>query len=290
MKPFALALVLLTLLAAAAAAQEPAASKAFSVPPVRSDDYVVGANDLLEVKVFEMQQLDRTVRVTAEGTISLPLLGQVPVAGLTARQTEEAIAQLLRERNFVKDPQVTVFVKEFVSRRAFVQGAVTRPGIIDLLGDRTLLDVIGEVGGLNDRADRRIFVVRPFGKPGEERIEVDAERLVYEGDPLANVAVMPGDIIIVPYRQEFVIYVNGAVSKPGAIDYRSGDLMTVLQAVTAAGGTTDRANESRVQVIRRLPDGGKALFRVNLKKVKSGKADDMTLQRNDIVVVPESFF
>ncbi len=300
MKRLLAALLLLAALPAAAAAAAAAApstpadtkpsTQAFAAPPARTEDYLVGANDLLEIKVFEMPQLDRKLRISADGTISLPLLGLVRVAGLTARQAEEQIAQLLRDGNFVKDPQVSVFVAEFVSRRVYVQGAVDKPGIIDLLGDRTLLDVIGEAGGLNDRADTRIFIIRPFGKPGEDRIEVDAERLVYAGDPLANVQVQPGDIILVPYQQDFQVYVNGAVKNPGEVKYKSDDLMTVLQAVTKAGGATDRANESRVQVIRRNPDGGKQLFKVNLKKIKRGKDEDMMLQRNDIVVVPESFF
>jgi len=265
-------------------------TKAFAAPPTRVDDYVVGPNDLLDIKVFELSQLDRTVRVTKDGTISLPLLGQVPVGGLTPRGVEEKIAQMLRDGNLVRDPQVSVFVQEFVSRRVFVQGAVSKPGIINLLGDRTLLDVVGEAGGLIDRAGTRIYVVRPFAAGGAERIEVDAERLVYQGDPSANLRVQPGDIVMVPYEQVFKVFVNGAVSRPGPVEYAGGEPMTVLQAVTAAGGGNDRANESRVQIIRRMPDGSKQLFKVNLKRVKRGKDEDMLLQRNDIVVVPESFF
>ena len=265
-------------------------TKAFAAPPTRVDDYVVGPNDLLDIKVFELSQLDRTVRVTKDGTISLPLLGQVPVGGLTPRGVEEKIAQMLRDGNLVRDPQVSVFVQEFVSRRVFVQGAVSKPGIINLLGDRTLLDVVGEAGGLIDRAGTRIYVVRPFASGGAERIEVDAERLVYQGDPSANLRVQPGDIVMVPYEQVFKVFVNGAVSRPGPVEYAGGEPMTVLQAVTAAGGGNDRANESRVQIIRRMPDGSKQLFKVNLKRVKRGKDEDMLLQRNDIVVVPESFF
>ncbi len=259
-------------------------------PPSPADEYEVGQNDLLEIKVFELPQLDRTVRVTSDGTISLPLLGEVAVGGLTTQQAEEAIAQLLQDKKLVRDPQVSVFVSQAVSRRVFVQGAVFKPGDIVLLGARTLLDVIGEAGGLNDRAGRRIFVLRPFGGPGEDRVEIDAEQLIYEGDPAANIQVVPGDVIVVPYEQEYHIFVNGAVAKPGPVPFKSWEQMTLLQAVTAAVGATDRANESKVQVIRRHENGAKEIFKVNLKRIKKGKAEDMLLERNDIVVVPESFF
>lgn len=299
MKAATIAIVLfLALCAAPAFAQAPqagtgAAEQAPALParPAAVEEYRIGPNDLLEIRVFELQQLDRTVRVAREGTISLPLLGEIKVGGLTPRHAEEAIARELRDRNLVKDPQVSVFVKEFISRRVFVQGAVYKPGIVDLLGERTLLDVIGEAGGLNDRAGKSIFIVRPFGKDGEEeRIQVDAERLVYQGDPAANVVVQPGDSILVPYQQVFHVYVNGAVSKPGPVEFKSGEPITVLQAVTAAGGGNDRANEGRVQVIRRHADGTKQLFKVNLKRIKRGRDEDLLLQRDDIVVVPESFF
>ena len=277
----------------AAAAQTPPVTdtKVFATPPPRTEDYVIGANDKLEIKVFELGQLDRTVRVTSDGTISLPLLGEVQIGGVTPRQAEETIARMLQEKKMVINPQVSVQVLEFISRRVYVQGAVVgKGGYYELLGDRTLLDVLGEAGGLQKDADKRIFVNRPFAKAGEERIVVDAERLFYQGDPLANVQIQPGDIITVPFAQEFKVFVNGAVKNPGPVNYQSYESMTVLQAVTAAGGATDRANESKIQVIRRHADGTKQLFKVNLKRIKRGKDEDMILERNDIVVVPESFF
>ena len=293
MKPTLPLLLLLALSGSAPFAQTgapPADTRLFAAPPAHTEDYVIGANDKLDIKVFELNQLDRVVRVTSDGTISLPLLGAVQVGGLTPRQAEEAIARMLQEKKMLLNPQVSVQVLEFVSRRVYVQGAVPHPGNLDLLGDRTLLDVLGEAGGLMKEADKRIIVNRPFAKTGEERIVVDAEKLFYQGDPLVNVQIQPGDVITVPFAQDYRVYVNGAVQKPGPVEYRSYETMTVLQAVTAAGGGTDRASEGAVQVIRRLPDGTKKLFKVNLKKIKKGKAEDMILERNDIVVVPESFF
>lgn len=291
-----LAPALLLAAALAALAADPAPPqpdlRAFASTPTLVDEYVIGSHDLLAISVFDLKEFDREVRVGDDGSISLPLLGQVAVGGLTPRQAEETIGGLLQEKELLKNPQVSVLVKEFVSRRVFVQGAVSKPGPVELLGQKSLLDVLGEAGGLNDRAMMKIIVSRPFAKPGEERIEVDAERLVYQGDPLANLMVQPGDIIVVPYEQPFKVFVTGAVARPGAVEFKSDELMTVLQAVTSAGGPTDRANESRVQIIRRTDgkNGAQQLFKVNLKRIKRGKIPDIPLQRNDIVVVSESFF
>lgn len=274
-----------------AATSETSASRVFAVPPQANvADYVIGAHDLLEISVFELDQLTRTVRVNTEGSITLPLLGKIQVGGLTPEQAEAQIARALQERHLVKNPQVTVFIKEFVSRRVSVQGAVAHGGLYPMLGQKTLLDMIGEAGGLSDRAGKKIYIIRPYAPPGEERIEIDAEKLVYEADPMLNVPLQPGDIIMVPYQRKIRIYVNGAVQQPGVKEFFADEEVTVLQAVTAAGGTTDRANEHRVQVIRRLPDGTKQVFKVNLKRIKRGRAEDMLLEPNDVVYVPESFF
>ena len=266
-------------------------TRVFAVPrDANVADYVIGAHDLLEISVFELDQLNRTVRVNTEGSITLPLLGKIQVGGLTPEQAEAQIARMLQDRHLVKNPQVTVFIKEFVSRRVSVQGAVNRGGLYPMLGQKTLLDMIGEAGGLSDRAGKKIYILRPYAPPGEERIEIDAEKLVYEADPMLNVPLQPGDIIMVPYQRKIRIYVNGAVQQPGVKEFFADEEVTLLQAVTAAGGTTDRANESRVQVIRRLPDGTKRMFKVNLKRIKRGKAEDLLLEPNDVVYVPESFF
>ncbi|UCF67152.1 MAG: SLBB domain-containing protein [Acidobacteriota bacterium] len=254
-------------------------------------DYPLGANDVIEISVFELPELDQKRRVTEDGAITLPLLGQVYVGGLNEHEAEQAIAGLLRERNLVRNPQVTVFVVEYVSRRVNVTGAVGKPGLYPLLGPRTLLDMIGEAGGLDQRAGKRIIVMRaPHPGAEDERIEIDAERLLYEGDPLLNIELQPGDIVLVPHEQMVRVYVTGAVRTPGAHEFARDERITVLQAITKAGGTTDRANKSKVKVLRRLPDGSERQFKVNLKRIIKGRATDMELQRNDIVVVEESFF
>lgn len=286
-------LTLPLLCALAACAVTSAEAPATHVDP-RADaarsDYVIGAFDRIRISVFELKELETEETVTDEGTITLPLLGEVRVGGLTPQQAEQEIAKLLRDRRQVLDPQVSVSILEYRSRRVMVQGAVNHPGPYELLGPKTLLDVIGEAGGPNDRAGNRIYILRPLARGGEERVEIDAERLLSEADPVLNIPLQPGDIISVPYEQELLIYVNGEVRNPSAIKFSRDERMTVLRAITAAGGATERANESRVKVIRQASDGTQQVFKVNVKRIKRGRDEDLVLQRNDIVVVPTSFF
>jgi polysaccharide export outer membrane protein len=253
-------------------------------------DYTIGEQDLLEVSVFEVDQLSRTVRVSQEGTITLPLLGQIPVSGLTREQVEAEIALRLAD-GFVRSPQVSVFIREHQSRKVTVTGAVNKPGSYEMLGPRTLLEMIAEAGGLSEESGKALQVIRrPPESGAEQRIPVSLESLLYEGVSSANLSLRPGDIVYVPFVEMIDVYVNGAVKEPGAYQFKRSEQVTALQAVTRAGGVTDRANEKKVQVIRRRSDGSKRIIPVNLRKVKKGKVDDLVLEKDDIVVVPESFF
>ncbi len=251
-------------------------------------DYVIGAFDKIRIEVFEMKELETVRRVSKDGKISLPLLGELVVGGLTTQQAEDSLAQMLRDRELVKAPRVSISIEEYVSRRVYVSGAVNRPGAVELLGTKTLVEVLAESGGLSDRAGRRILIDRQFA-PGDGRIEIDGGRL-NEGDPMSNVQMQPGDVVTVPYEEEIVVYVNGEVRNAGAQKFSRDEPVTVLRAVTSAGGASERANESKVKVLRRSTDGTQQVFKVNLKRVKRGTEEDLVLKGNDIVVVPASFF
>ena len=290
--------ILCLALAAAApvAAQSPQSAAPEGVPSMGagglqpSFNYVLGAHDVLRIEVFELEQLKRTVRISADGTITLPLLGVVELGGLTPQEAEQHVAQLLREGDLVRNPQVTVFVEEFVSRQVSVQGAVASPGVYPMMGQKTLLGMIGQAGGIIERAGDTIFVLRPYAADEEERIEIDVDSLVYEVNPLTNIALRPGDIVMVPYERNIRVYVNGAVRSPGVQEFPSKYEVTLLQAITAAGGVNERANESRIRVIRRLPGGAKQMYEADLGDIQRGKDEDLVLRENDIVVVDESFF
>jgi polysaccharide export outer membrane protein len=252
-------------------------------------DYRIGRQDLLELKVFDLKELDQTVRVADDGSITLPLLGRLEVAGLTKGDLEKLIARML-EAKYVRDPQVTIFVKEYESRKVAVSGAVKKPDTYEMLGEKTLLEMISMAGGLDKDLGREIIVFRQVEDGSTQRLAVDLERLVYDADPALNLPVSPGDIIYVPAVEKVRIFVNGAVKNPNLYEIPRDEPVTVLKAVTIAGGTTDRASERRVQVIRTNADGTRQTIDVDLRKVKRGKAEDPVLQRDDLVLVPESYF
>lgn len=252
-------------------------------------DYRIGRQDLLEVSVFDVEQLDQTVRVADDGSISMPLLGRLDVEGLTKSDLERKIAGMLEER-FVRNPQVTVFIREYESKKVAVSGAVKKPGSYEMLGRKTLLEMLSMAGGLDRDLGKEIIIFRKTGDNQARRIPVSLQRLVYQADPALNLVVEPGDIIYVPTVEKVRIFVSGAVRAPNVYEVPSDEPVTVLKAVTLAGGTTDRAAKKRVQIIRSEPGGERLTLFVNLKDVQRGKVDDPILQRGDIVFVPESFF
>ncbi len=250
----------------------------------------LGVGDVLEIEVFGLDELERKVRVQEDGTISMPLLGKIPLDGLTIPAAQERIAALLTDRRLVNDPQVSIFVEEFASRGVSVQGAVNEPGVYQVIGNRSLLDLIGEAGGFSPVRGRNLFVLRETGPGGQHRFEIDIDALIQGRDRSLNIFLRPGDFVMVPQARLQRVYVTGAVASPGAIEFSSGEGITVLQAITAAGGPTERANLKKVSVSRRLEDGTQQRWEINVKAVQNGKADDFVLEGNDTVVVREWLF
>jgi polysaccharide export outer membrane protein len=273
----------------------PAAQAEPSPPPPRSDalgetNSHIGPGDVLEIAVFGLPELDRKVRVAKDGTISLPLLGNFAIAGSTVLEAERAVAAMLAGRRLVNDPQVSIYVEEIVSRTVSVQGAVAKPGSYPMKGRSTLLDLLGAAGGLDEKYGDQILVLRTDEAGTATKIEIDSERLITHGDAELNLVLEPGDIVMVPQAREFRVYVTGAVVRPGPVEYLSSEGITVLQAITAAGGPTERANFGSVSISRRLADGSQKRVKVNAKKIQRGKTADLPLERNDTVVVGEWFF
>jgi len=252
-------------------------------------DYRIGRQDLLEIKVFDVEELNQTVRVSDDGSISMPLLGRLVVSGLTKTDLEQMLARLLGER-YVRDPQVTVFVREYESKKIAVTGAVKKPGTFEMLGRKTLLEMISMAGGLDTDLGKEIIVFRQSDERPTERIALDLEQLVYRADPALNLVLQPNDIVYVPVVEKMRIFVSGAVRNPDVYEVPRDEPVTVLKAVTLAGGPTIRAAEKHVQVLRTDARGERLVLDVDLKKVKRGKSEDPLLHEGDIVLVPESFF
>jgi len=249
----------------------------------------VGAEDLLEISVFEIPDLNRTVRVSTKGTISLPLLGEIKVAGLTPAELESRLRDELGRR-YLQDPQVSVFVKEHGSSKVSVLGAVGKPGVYEMVGPRTLLQILSQAGGLTDDAAAEFYLIRGAASGKTERIPIHVQDLMAHRNPALNVPIQSGDIISVPIEQDIYIYVDGAVKKPGRVDHPASRSITLLQAIAKAGGTTDRANVKEIQVLRKGEDGTQIVLQVNLKRIRKGKDLDPLLRDGDIVVVQETFF
>ena len=166
-----------------------------SIPPASMRDYRIGPEDLIEIQVFGVDQLTRTVRVNARGTISLPLVGNLELGGLTAQQAEALIVARLAE-SFLQDPQVSLFIKEYTSQRVTIEGAVNKPGVYPLRGPTTLLQSLAVAGGqasLSDMTEVMLFRADAAGK--RETLVYDVDRI--RSGEVADPTVVNDDLIVV---------------------------------------------------------------------------------------------
>ena len=252
-------------------------------------EYKIGPKDLLEINVFGLKELNTTVRVSEDGTITLPLLGEIQVEGLTKTQLEKRLAQLLEEK-YLNDAQVTVFIKEYQSKRVSVLGAVKKPGTYELVGRQTLLQIISQAGGLTENAGDKIFVLRQYKNGETASLKIDVKELILNGNPKYNIPLEPGDIINIPADEIVHVYVFGQVRQPGALEVKKSKMITLLQAIAQAGGFTDRASKGRVLITRRDETGKEIKIKVNVKDILKGKRKDIVLKPNDVIYVPETIF
>ena len=266
-----------------------------------SQDYLVGPEDLLEVLVYGEADLLRLVRVNGQGLINLPLVGAVKVAGLTPAQAESKLVQLYGEK-YLKNPQVSIFIKEYRHQRVALTGALKTPGFYELIGPRSLLEMLAMPGGLDDRAGDKVQVIRRQGavqaaqdtqladssKPFElnsETIVIDMRQLLNDRTGKLNLAIRQGDVINVPFAGN--AYVLGSVNRPGLVPVKKD--LTVTQAVAVAGGTVSLLANPSGAVILRLDEQGQAVkIPANLKRILRNQEPDIILKEHDVVFVPES--
>ena len=252
-------------------------------------EYKIGAKDLLEIKVFELPELNQTVRVSEDGSITLPLLGRVMIEGLTKDALETKLADLLEEK-YLKNARISVFIKEYQSKRVAIIGAVEKPGMYELIGRLTLLQIISQAGGFKENAANEIFVLRE-GKNGiTASISIDLEDLTVNGNQRLNIPLQANDVINVPVDRIINIYVFGQVKNPGALQVKMSKKITLLQAIAQAGGLTDGASKRGVTIKRKDKGGREIKMKVNLKDIIKGKKPDIELKEGDVVYVPESIF
>lgn len=251
--------------------------------------YRVGPKDLLEIKVFEVPELNIERRIDADGTVDLPLLGKVKVEGLTSTEAADRLKAHL-EATYVQRASVAVQVREFRSKPITVLGAVRQPGPLAYTGAWTLLDALAAAGGVQDGSvGDRIYILRRAQTGLTDQIFVNVEDLILRADPDANLPIYPNDLINVPSRTSITIYCLGQFRSPGALSFTSTDRITVMTTIARAGGLTDRASSSLI--IKRRDRAGKDIeIPVNAKRVLSGKDPDVELQSGDVLIVKESFF
>lgn len=261
-----------------------------SVSPAQyTTEYKIGPKDLLEISVFGVDDLSKTVRVSEDGKITFPPLGEVEVEGLTKSEIEKKLSTLL-EQQYLQSPQVTVFIKEYLSKKVSVLGAVMKPGPYELLGDMTLLDIISQAGGLTGLHGDHILVIRQNPDGTSMSLEIPIEDLFEKGDAALNIPLMPKDIVNVLMVQIVKVYVFGQVKNPGALEVKKNMIPTLLRAIAQAGGFAERAAKSRVLIKRQNPDGTETEIKVNVKDIMKGKRRDIPLKEGDVIIVPESIF
>lgn len=254
-------------------------------------EYRIGPKDLLEIKVQEVPELAGLgVRVSENGSITLPLAGNIALTGMTKDEVEKLIARVLIERNLVKNPQVSVFIKEYQSQVVSLIGAVTKPGIYQLVGRVTLLDIISQAGGFKENAANEIFVLREGKSEAAATIRIDLEDLTVNGNPKLNIPLQPGDVINIPADEVISIFVFGAVRNPGALQVKKSARINIVQAVAQAGGLTESGKYSRITIKRTLKDGREENLKVNLMDIIRGKKPNIVLLKGDVVFVRESIW
>ena len=276
-----LTVLLLLWAVAAAAGQTPTID-----PASATSDYVIGPQDVLTITSYDQAELSGRFTVEADGTFTYPLIGRVKAGGLTLRQIEAQVKAQLKDGGFFRNPQITVAVDTYKSQKVFIVGEVRMPGTYPLSGDMNLVEALARAGSTLPSASGEAVIVHApgaaagptmspsAGADNTVRVNIhDLEKGIFSH----NAALRDGDTIFVPRAES--VYVFGQVKSPGAYPLQQKDT-TVLQALSLAGGVTDRGSTSRIQVIR-IVGGEKREIKVRLTDL---------IQPGDTVVVRERFF
>ena len=238
---------------------------------------VIGIDDVLDISVYNHPEMTTTVRVDNQGKVTLPLINEVKVQGLTVSEATARVAQLLSD-GYILRPQVNIFVKNFREQKASVLGQVTKPGVYDISPKTTLLELISLAGGLTPEAGDTV-TLKHDGKGSKDlEMKIELNRLVNQGDASLNVPIKDGDSIFIP--KAGVFYATGEVKKPDSYKYQ--EKLTVVKAIALAGGFTDTASKNSVRIVRKNVDGKEEAI--------TGVDMDTAVLPDDVIVVPQSFF
>lgn len=248
-------------------------------------NYVIGPQDVLTITSFDQEDLSNKYPVDSDGTFTFPLIGRVKAGGLTLRQLEAELKRLLKD-GFFNDPQLSVGVDMYKSQKIHIVGEVRNPGTYPLTGEMSLIEAVARAGSTLPSASGEALIVR--AKSGQQKAgpilpngddtdvtTVDLKEL-QSGALSQNVALRDGDTIFVPRAES--VYVFGQVRNPGAYSIQRST--TVLQALSLAGGVTERGATSRINIVR-IEKGKTVEIRVKLTDL---------VRPGDTIKVPERFF
>ena len=242
-----------------------------------AQDYILGEGDVLTISVYGQPDLKSVVRISGDGMITFPLIGQVRAAGRSVDQLSEKIEFLLAD-GYLINPQVSIFIEEFRNLKATILGNIRSPGLYELSGQTTLLELISKAGGITGNAANEAIIRRIDIETGnQETISVNLNELMEKGRVSDDLSIINGDNVYIPPKKIF--YVTGEVKSPAAYTYEEG--ITVIQALTKAGGFSKTAAPGRIKIIRKTDETEQLLKNVNM---------DEPVMPNDVIVVPESYF
>ncbi len=280
------------------AVAEESAPAAVSRPEYVSQ-YVMGPDDQVKIWALGVEEItDKPFRIDPSGDIDLPLIGRIHAAGLTVEELKTALKQRLKVE--VREPQVSVDIVEFGSQPVSVMGAVNHPGVLQLNGRKTLMELLSLAGGLRPDAGPYINISRAtkWGEIPLPNARIDAsgnfsvaelrvKEVLSASNPAENILILPHDVVTVPTAE--MVYVVGAVKKPGAFALNERESVSVLQALSMAEGLGPTPKSQDARILRMVPGSkDRKEIPVDLKRVLTGKNEDMALRANDILFIPDS--
>ncbi len=277
---------------------EPDALKAKCGSQVRST-YLLGPDDQLEISGPELSELaNKPVRIDGDGDIQVPLGGRVHVSGLTAQQTEKELNKVLSK--YIRDPQIVVSIAEVRSQPVSILGAVNAPGVHQVQGHKTLLEMLALAGGIRPDAGYSVRITRQveWGCLPLPKTELDAsgrftvaelnlKKIMEAKNPEENIQIFPHDVISVPKAE--MVYVIGEVKRSGGFVLGEHQSISVLQVLSLAEGLNTTADARHARILRLNRDADKREeMAVDVKDVLNGKKADVALRGDDILFIPGS--
>lgn len=269
-------------------------------PDTVRPNYVLGPNDQILVRAPEAEEIDnRPFRIDGDGNVNFPLVGRIHAAGMTLQELEADLVKRLRE--YIREPQVFVTVVQFRSEPVFFVGLFVRPGVYPLQGNRTLIEMLASVGGLQPNADRHIKVTRheeygPIPLPDAvvdpekkvSTVEISLGSLQQNMNPAENILLQPYDQVSVSRAEP--VYVNGEVGKVGGVELGERESISILQVLTQSGGLGRDSKKDKVRILRPVEGTSRrAVIEVNVAQLFNGEGLDVPLLPGDIVYVPRSY-